>query len=41
MRFEYECGCSVEATVDGYGGLDATFIKLCKKHNEEFMALKK
>lgn len=41
MKLEYECGCSINAEPDGTGGIDATFVNLCKKHNEEYGASNK
>lgn len=40
MRLGYECGCSVEAKADGFGGIDASFLKLCDNHREEYDAKK-
>ncbi len=36
MKLEYECGCSVQADSDGYGGIDATYLKLCDNHKEVY-----
>jgi len=32
MKLKFECGCSVMAGPDGYGGIDATYLKLCNDH---------
>lgn len=33
-RVKFDCGCSVMVAVDGEGGLDASFLKLCDEHGE-------
>jgi len=40
MKIEYDCGCLIQADSDGYGGVDATYLKLCDKHREEYDAKK-
>ena len=34
MKIKFECGCSVKAAPDGYGGIDATYLKLCDIHQK-------
>ena len=36
MKLKFDCGCSVEAGPDGYGGIDATYLKLCLIHNKQY-----
>lgn len=32
LKIIYDCGCSVDVDSDGYGGIDASNIKLCNGH---------
>jgi len=37
MKIKFDCGCSVRAGPDGYGGVDATFLKIiCNNHRIQF-----
>lgn len=36
MRIKYSCGCKVNASPDGYGGIDATCLELCSEHFKEY-----
>lgn len=41
MNLKFNCGCSVDAGNDGYGGIDATNLKLCPRHFKEYLKPRK
>jgi len=37
LKIKYSCGCSVRASSDGYGGIDATDLELCPEHLSKYV----
>lgn len=35
MKIKFDCGCTVKAAPDGYGGVDATYLEInCDNHKK-------